>query len=97
LFREVNERLKERKEDGSAWSLPSEWICECADPDCAERIEMSLLEYEDLRSELTRFAVAPSREHVVFEVERIVDRREDYWVVEKLGEAAEVAEQTDPR
>jgi hypothetical protein len=58
---------------------------------------MSLLEYEDLRSEPTRFAVAPSGEHVVFEVERIVDRREDYWVVEKLGEAAEVAEQTDPR
>lgn len=97
LFREVNERLKERKEDGSAWALPSEWICECADPECTKRIEMSLLEYEDLRSEPTHFAVAPNREHVVLEVERIVDKREDYWVVEKLGEAAEIAENTDPR
>ena len=97
LFRELNERLKQRKEDRSAWSMPSEWICECADQECTERIEMSLLEYEDLRSEPTHFAVAPNTEHVSLDVERIVDEREDYWVVEKLGEAAEVAEETDPR
>lgn len=97
LFRELNERLKERKEDDSAWALPSEWICECADQECTERIEMSLFEYEDLRSEATHFAVAPNREHVFSDVERIVEKREDYWVVEKLGEAAEIAEETDPR
>jgi hypothetical protein len=97
LFREVNERLKERMEDDSAWALPSEWICECADPECTERIEMSLLEYEDLRSAPTHFAVAPNREHVFTDVERIVEEREDYWVVEKLGDAAEIAEETDPR
>jgi hypothetical protein len=97
LFRELNERLKDRKEDHSAWSMPSEWICECADQECTERIEMSLLEYEDLRSEPTHFAVAPNTGHVSLDVERIVDEREDYWVVEKLGEAAEVAEETDPR
>jgi|KBSMisStandDraft_5_1062788.scaffolds.fasta_scaffold194388_1 hypothetical protein len=97
LFREVNERLKERKEDNSAWALPSQWICECADPECTERIEMSLFEYEDLRSKTTHFAVAPSEEHVSLDVERIIDKLEGYWVVEKIGEAAEVAEETDPR
>jgi hypothetical protein len=97
LFREVNERLKERKEDHSAWAMPSQWICECADQRCTERIEMSLLEYEDLRSEPTRFGVAPNEEHVALDVERIIEKFEDYWVVEKFGEAAEAAEESDPR
>jgi hypothetical protein len=97
LFREVNERLKERKEDDSAWTIPLEWICECAEEGCTERITMSLLEYEELRSEATHFAVAPSERHVSLDVERIVDKREDFWVVEKFGEAAEIAEETDPR
>jgi hypothetical protein len=53
LFREVNERLKERKRDDLAWQAPSEWICQCAEETCTERIEMSPLEYEQLRSEPT--------------------------------------------
>ena len=64
LFREVNERLKERKRDDSAWQAPSEWICECAEETCTERIVMSPLEYEQLRSEPTHFAVVPNEEHV---------------------------------
>ena len=97
LFREVNERLKDRKEDDSVWASPSEWLCECAEETCTERIEMSPREFEQLRSDATHFAVAPSKEHVSPDIERIVERRERYWVVEKLGEAAEVAEETDPR
>ena len=99
LYREVNERVSEVAEqffEGENHSRVN-FTCECGNPGCAEQIAMTLTEYEQIRAEPTRFAVAPSREHVVFEVERIVDRREDYWVVEKLGEAAEVAEQTDPR
>ena len=97
LFREVNERLKERKRDDLAWQAPSEWICECAEETCTERIVMSPLEYEQLRSEPTHFAVVPNEEHVSLDVERIVERRDRFWVVEKIGEAAEVAEETDPR
>jgi hypothetical protein len=97
LFREVNERLKERKRDDSAWVSLSEWICECAEETCTERIEMSALEYEQLRSEPTYFAVVPNEGHVSFDVERIVEKRDRFWVVEKVGEAAEIAEETDPR
>jgi hypothetical protein len=97
LFREVNERLEARKKDDSAWVTPSRWICECADEECTERIEMSPLEYEQLRAEPTHFAVAPGERHVSRDVERIVEKREAYWVVEKGGEAAETAEETDPR
>jgi hypothetical protein len=97
LFREVNERLEERKRDDLAWQAPSEWICECAEETCTERIVMSALEYEQLRSEPTHFAVIPNEEHVSPNVERIVKKRDHYWVVEKIGEAGEIAEETDPR
>jgi hypothetical protein len=97
LFREVNERLKDRKKDDPGWALPSRWICECADDGCTERFEMSPLEYEELRSEPTHFGVFPSEEHVSPDVERVVEQHDGYWVVEKIGEAAEVAEETDPR
>jgi hypothetical protein len=55
------------------------------------------LQYEELRSEPTHFAVVPNEEHVSPDVERIVDKRDRYWLVEKIGEAAEIAEKTDPR
>ena len=97
LFREVNERLMERKKDDPGWSLPSLWVCECAEETCTERIEMSPLQYEELRSEPTHFAVVPNEEHVSPDVERIVEKRDRYWLVEKIGEAAEIAEETDPR
>jgi hypothetical protein len=35
--------------------------------------------------------------HVVPDVERVVEKRERYWVVEKLGEAAVAAEELDIR
>jgi hypothetical protein len=44
----------------------------------------------------THFAVAPGEEHVLPDVERIVEKRERYWVVEMVGEAAAVAAQLDP-
>jgi len=97
LFRELNERLRDRKRDHSAWALPSLWICECAEETCTERIEMSPLEYEKLRSVPTHFAVVPNEQHIALEVERIVEKHDGYWVVEKIGEAAETAEETDPR
>jgi hypothetical protein len=97
LFREVNERINAAKEARSVWVNISEWVCECADESCTERIEMTPKEYEELRANPTHFAVAPAEMHVVPEVERVVEKRERYWVVEKGGEAAEVAEQLDIR
>jgi len=75
----------------------SRWVCECADEDCAERIWMSLDEYETLRANPTHFAVFPGMTHVVPDVEAVVERHEHFWVVEKLGEAAETAEERDVR
>ena len=72
-------------------------ICECADPECSEQIALEAGEYESVREHSTLFAVAPSDEHVFADVERIVEKHENYWLVEKIERAAVVAEKLDPR
>jgi len=97
LFREANERVKQLNE-GFSMVLPvGEWICECADDACVERIELSPAEYEAVRNDGTHFLVAPGDEHVFLDVERVSERNERYWVVEKFGAAGELAGKLDPR
>lgn len=95
VLRELNERL----EAHNRWVNRrfSEWVCECADETCAEPVELSIEEYEDVRAEPTRFLVAPSEEHVSPRIEQVVRREERYWVVEKTGVSAELSDELDPR
>jgi hypothetical protein len=97
LFREVNERLKEVGAGDKSSAYEEDAICECANDECSERISISETEYADLRRHGTWFAVAPGEEHVFADVERVVERRDRYWVVEKLDQAAKVAKKLDPR
>jgi len=97
LFREVNERVNEIGQYPGSNSYTAAAICECANPECSEEISLTAEEYESLRAHSTCFAVAPSDEHVFADVERIVDKHENYWVVEKIEQAARVAEKLDPR
>ncbi|MFL5962614.1 MAG: hypothetical protein ACJ757_06950 [Gaiellaceae bacterium] len=78
-FREVNEAIA-----GTAVRFDSEeadFICECADPHCAHRVTAELEDYEEVRSEATRFLLAPG--HHEPKVERIVERHDEFDVVEK--------------
>jgi hypothetical protein len=99
LFREVNERIAGVAEEFleiGARDTPVEFNCECGAADCTEPMSMTLVEYEALRAEPTRFAVVPG--HEVPDVERVVDRRPKYLVVEKDDDdAEEVARESDPR
>lgn len=98
LFREVNERVKEIN-DGYSLIVPGgDWICECANDTCVERIKMSVNEYESIRRYGARFFVAPSDEHLWPDVDRvIIDRNDRYWVIEKTGHAGDLAKRSDPR
>jgi hypothetical protein len=94
FFRDVNDRIAEAAEEDELGD--SQFICECPDPECTERLHVPLDEYEDVRGEPTRFIVKPG--HVAPEVERIVEVADDYDVVEKdVPDAAAVAEELDPR
>jgi hypothetical protein len=97
LFREVNERVKDLNDNFHLSDPVSEWVCECANDDCFDRIEMSTRQYEDVRRHSSRFLVAPSELHVWPEAEDVVERFTNYWIVEKIELAAEIAEATAAR
>ena len=92
MFRAVNEKVRELNQ---AFGRAPETLliaCECADPNCAERLDISLDEYEALRANPLHFAVFHG--HVYPDVERVVAEPTGHVVVEKAGAAAKVAEET---
>jgi hypothetical protein len=94
FFREVNERINDVAE-GLEGDQSYQFLCECADPQCTERIELSTADYEWVRASPTRFVLA--RGHVSPEIEHVVEREDDHVVVEKRGLAARVAAKLHPR
>ncbi len=80
LFRDVNERIAESAQRFDADG--TDFVCECADPNCTERVEATLEEYEDVRSDGATFLLAPGHEQT--DIERVVADRGRYRVVEKV-------------
>ena len=94
LFREVNERVKELNEAFDALAQNAEWICECGNSECLEPIQMTHEEYEAVRARGGDcFFVMPDEAHVVRDVEAVLERHVRYWVVQKIGVAADIAEE----
>jgi hypothetical protein len=91
LFRSVNDRIEEVNRMFDVFTPYASWTCECYQIPCIERIDMTLDEYTAVRSRPTTFAICPGDEHFDPSVERIVERNERYWVVEKMGVSAERA------
>ena len=97
LFRDVNERVREVNEAFGEYIPHGDWLCECADDACSERIALTHSEYEAVRADGSRFAVAPSEAHVFPEVEDVTKQTDRYWIVEKRGIAGELTKKIDPR
>ena len=89
FFREVNEKINTRAESHGPDSHLYAFFCECSDAKCVERVMLTLSEYEHVRAEPTRFVV--KKNHVVREIEHVVETVPDHMVVEKHGEAGKVA------
>jgi hypothetical protein len=94
-FREANEGIAASARRAGFDRVP--FICECAEPTCTTIVRLSLGEYEDVRASGTRFLIAPHHEATSDEHTTVVARADGYLIVEKTGEAAELAEQLDPR
>ena len=97
LFRDVNERVKEINETFSVVVQLGDWVCECADQRCSERIALTHDEYETVRSNPRHFLVAPADAHFLPDIERLHERKDRYWIVEKYGVAGDLAAKVDPR
>lgn len=94
FFRTVNEGIAEASERFE--SEEAEFLCECGDPACTDRVEVPLDEYENVREHPTRFLVR--RGHVAPEVEQVVTRRRRYAIVEKVDAvAARIVRRLNPR
>jgi hypothetical protein len=81
IFRAVNEAIAKTAESLAAEE--ADFVCECADPDCAHRVTASLESYEELRSDGTHFMLVPGHEEP--SVERVIGREATYWIVEKFS------------
>jgi len=94
-FRALNERLEEQADTWQGLEGQLSLVCECGDEDCTAEIRLSVQEYEAVRAVETQFVLI--RGHQRAEVEDVVDGAENWLVVRKRGEAAEIAAGTDPR
>jgi hypothetical protein len=88
--RDLNERKAEWLEDGLQ---VAGFRCECWRLDCGVRLELSRREWQEVRSQPERFAVAPGHTAIDVEpgVEDVVKEYEHFWIVQKRGEAGDVA------
>src|SRR5262245_42762096 len=80
LYREVNEKLAALNEAFDSLGLGVQWVCECADANCAEPLKMTLEQYADVRERPDQFAVLPG--HTVPSAGRVVEEHETYVVVQ---------------
>jgi len=96
IFRQVNEQIESLNRDFGTEERTMSAICECANGDCTERLQISVSAYEAVRADPRRYVIVPG--HELPEFESIVGGGSGWDVVEKDdGPAAELAEETDPR
>ncbi|MGZ4389843.1 MAG: hypothetical protein ACXVZL_10720 [Gaiellaceae bacterium] len=96
VYREVNERVLGINERFGIDAEHVAFVCECGRLACSDRIELTVEEYEAVRSSPVRFALVPGHDDP--EVETVVEQNERFAVVEKLpGGPAELAASEDPR
>ena len=99
IFREVNERIQYLAEVNerigyAAEGATSEYACECSNTECISTIELTVVEYERVRSNPTWFVIKP--DHDLVQIERVVSRDDGFAVVERLI-LEEYMQETDPR
>ena len=94
LFRSVNEQIEKLGRDPDQRFV--QFVCECSDGVCTEQIELTIAEYEEVRSRSRWFAIVPA--HVTEQIEHIVRSNDRYVIVEKdTPGSAEIADISDPR
>jgi hypothetical protein len=93
--REINEGI----ESGHEGAPPDRYLrilCECGQESCERLIAITVPEYEGVRADPRRFAMV--RDHVLPDIEQVVDETDRFVVVAKReGTPAEVAAAEDPR
>jgi hypothetical protein len=95
-FRDANECIERAAEEYEI-SERVPFICERADPRCTTIIPLSLVEYEQIRAHHRWFLNAPGHEAAAGGWAKPVSSRDGWVIVEKIGQAGEIAEDMDSR
>jgi hypothetical protein len=95
LFREVNEAIEHVARSFRDDAHLFQFLCECADTGCGELVDLTVGEYEHVRSRPEWFVVLDGHQNP--ELEQVRERHAGYLVVEKTGEAGDTARRLDPR
>jgi hypothetical protein len=98
VFRELNEEIEQLSDrfEVRLEGTGIDFVCECSSLDCGETVRLAREAYERVRQDGTRFVIRP--EHHNAEVEDVVERHPEHWVVQKHeGVPADRARRSDPR
>jgi hypothetical protein len=96
MFRTVNRELEQAtREAGAGPADELEILCECGDEGCSALLTLTINEYDEIHRQADRFVLVPGHENP--EIERVVARKELYFVVDKVGEAEEIVEDEEER
>jgi hypothetical protein len=85
----VNQRIQEIADRFDMWA-ETEFMCDCGRAGCVDLVAVPLAVYNEVRDHPARFILVTGHEDG--EIERVVQRRDGFLVVEKVGGAAEAAE-----
>ena len=97
-FRQSNQELRDLTitlDFGPDELLP--FLCECADLECTTVVQLTRREYERVRQSPVHFINARGHEVNAEGWARVVDEFDRYTIVEKIGQAAEIVAELDPR
>lgn len=92
IFRAGNERINAMTADVDE----VQYLCECGDDACFERVSLRHEEYESVRAHPARFFVLPGHEDLTAG-EVVVETGGRYTIVEKQNGEAAIVEAADPR
>lgn len=97
LTRDMNEWTEEARDTSLGVDRAMDvYLCECSDPSCADVISLTRAEYEFVRSEPVRFAIAVNHENP--EVDHVMSENRRFTTIETFyGLEAKIARTSDPR
>jgi hypothetical protein len=93
VFRAANREIEQADKEAGDPDGMLEVLCECGQEGCSGLIRLTVVEYDGVHAQDDRFVVLAGHENP--EIESVVERRAEYLVVDKFGEAEEIAEESE--
>ena len=93
VFRAANREIERAEQEaGGGTDQLIEVLCECGRNGCSGLVTLTVAEYDGVHSQDDRFVVL--RGHESDEIERVLEERAGYLVVDKFGEAEDIAKES---